>query len=95
MYALSMMYAQANGLENQDDKEMPLSLDAISKLYTRLIHANREERLAMPGMAEMRVDMIVVGSILIDYLCNHHDFQRVRVSRYALKEGALARLLQE
>jgi exopolyphosphatase/guanosine-5'-triphosphate,3'-diphosphate pyrophosphatase len=49
----------------------------------------------MPGMAKMRVDMIVVASVLIDYLCNAHEFQRVRVSRYALKEGAMARLFEE
>ena len=92
---LSMMYAELSGISIDNDKELPLTLEAISKFHTQLTHADREERLAIPGMAPMRVDMIVVASILIDYLCNQHEFQRVRVSRYALKEGALSRLLQE
>ena len=92
---LSMMYAEANGLPSDNTKEMPLTLEAINDLSIKLIHATRDERLAIPGMAEMRVDMIVVASILIDYLCNAHEFKRVRVSKYALKEGAVARLLEE
>ncbi len=47
------------------------------------------------GMIEMRVDMIVVASCLIDYIIKRYDFEQVRVSNYALKEGVLSQLLLE
>jgi hypothetical protein len=44
----------------------------------------------MPGMIEMRVDMIVVACCLIRYVLRIHTFSSIRVSSYSLKEGVLA-----
>jgi exopolyphosphatase/guanosine-5'-triphosphate,3'-diphosphate pyrophosphatase len=44
----------------------------------------------IPGMIEMRVDMIVVACCLIDFLIKQIGFQKIRVSSYSLKEGVLA-----
>jgi exopolyphosphatase/guanosine-5'-triphosphate,3'-diphosphate pyrophosphatase len=46
--------------------------------------------MEIPGMIEMRVDMIVVACCLINYILKNHHFNRIRVSTYALKEGVLA-----
>jgi exopolyphosphatase / guanosine-5'-triphosphate,3'-diphosphate pyrophosphatase len=61
--------------------------------FSKLVSLNREERMALPGMIELRVDMIVVGVCLIDFILKQHDIQRIMVSNYALKEGVLANLL--
>jgi exopolyphosphatase/guanosine-5'-triphosphate,3'-diphosphate pyrophosphatase len=72
--------------------ETPLTLEAFHNLYDELLHKNRQERLAIPGMIEMRVDMIVVACCLIHYVLTIHSFNRIRVSSYSLKEGVLSTL---
>ncbi|MGC3944004.1 MAG: exopolyphosphatase [Chryseolinea sp.] len=78
-----------------EEIETPLSLDGFYEIYDDLLHKNREERMQIPGMIEMRVDMIVVACCLIRYVLSKHTFNRIRVSTYALKEGVLATLIRE
>ena len=44
-------------------------------------------------MIELRVDMIVVGVCLIDFILKQFDIQQIMVSNYALKEGVLSKVL--
>jgi exopolyphosphatase/guanosine-5'-triphosphate,3'-diphosphate pyrophosphatase len=81
-----------NILRNDDDRETPLTLEGFQKIHLQLVTKNRLQRMAIPGMIEMRVDMIVVASCMIDYLLKNFPFEQIRVSTYALKEGALAYL---
>jgi exopolyphosphatase / guanosine-5'-triphosphate,3'-diphosphate pyrophosphatase len=75
--------------------ETPLSFKSFYEIKNELITKNRAERLQIPGMIEMRVDMIVVACCLIDFLLDRHkDFQSLRVSSYSLKEGVLATLFK-
>ena len=83
---------QENIFKNDDDRETPLSLKGFEMIYTELIQKNRHERLAIPGMIEMRVDMIVVACCLIRFILRHHVFTDIRVSSYSLKEGALVQV---
>jgi exopolyphosphatase/guanosine-5'-triphosphate,3'-diphosphate pyrophosphatase len=50
--------------------------------------------MQLPGMIEMRVDMIVVACCLIRFVLENHKFERIRVSTYSLKEGVLACLTE-
>ncbi|NBW37332.1 MAG: exopolyphosphatase [Cytophagia bacterium] len=75
-----------------DDIETPLTLQGFYDIYTELLIKNREARMAIPGMIEMRVDMIVVACCLINFLLGQYSFKQIRVSTYALKEGILASL---
>lgn len=53
------------------------------------------ERLKIPGLIEMRADMIVLAGIFIDFIISHINAKEVYLSKYALKEGALYSLLQK
>lgn len=75
--------------------EMELSVSTFHRQYKEILLKNRAQRLAVPGMLEMRVDMIVVASILIDWVLEKYNLEHIRVSAYALKEGMLAELLQQ
>lgn len=77
-------------LKTPDEIETPLTLEGFDEIYHDLLVKNREERMLVPGMIEMRVDMIVVACCLIKYILNIHHFNRVRVSTYSLKEGVLS-----
>jgi exopolyphosphatase/guanosine-5'-triphosphate,3'-diphosphate pyrophosphatase len=76
-----------------EEPETPLTLESIEETHEELLTKNRAERLAIPGMIEMRVDMIVVASCLIKVLLERHAFESVRVSTWSLKEGALMEFL--
>lgn len=64
---------------------------AFKKAYELLVFRNRAERMEIPGMIELRVDMIVVAVCLIRFLIETYDIQQLKVSNYALKEGLMSR----
>src|SRR5204863_8387374 len=51
-----------------DEIETPLSLSGFYEIYKELLVKNRAERMQIPGMIEMRVDMIVVACCLVRYI---------------------------
>lgn len=59
-----------------------------------ILTRNRAERLQLPGMVELRVDLIVAGVCLIDFVLRRYGIGRIQVSTYALKEGVLAEMLE-
>jgi exopolyphosphatase / guanosine-5'-triphosphate,3'-diphosphate pyrophosphatase len=78
-----------------EEVETPLTIEGFYQTYYELILKDRQERLQIPGMIEMRVDMIVVACCLIRFLLERHTFSRIRVSTYSLKEGVLASLIHQ
>ena len=48
--------------------------------------------MALPGMIELRVDMIVVAVCLIDYVLKAYNISQIRTSTYSLKEGILSQM---
>ena len=89
---LSDIYCWKNNLPLNDNPETPFSLDAFDDIYEELLSKDRTARMQIPGMIEMRVDMIVVACCLIKFLLSSHEFNTIRVSSYSLKEGVLASL---
>ena len=75
--------------------ELPLPISGFLEIHNELLFKNRKERMAIPGMVESRVDMIVVASALINYLLEQYSFDKIRVSSYALKEGVLHRIVNQ
>ncbi|SFE21772.1 Ppx/GppA phosphatase family protein [Spirosoma endophyticum] len=62
------------------------------RAYELLITKNHDERMQIPGMIELRVDMIVVAVCLIDYVLKTYGISQIKTSTYSLKEGVLASL---
>ncbi|WP_347159608.1 phosphatase [Pontibacter chitinilyticus] len=65
------------------------------RIHNELLTKDRAARLAIAGMLEMRVDMIVLASIAVDFVLQQYQLQEIRVSSYALKEGVLQQMLAE
>jgi len=89
---LSDIYCWRNNLPLTDSPETPFNLEAFDDIYDELLMKDRASRMQIPGMIEMRVDMIVVACCLIKFLLTHHQFNNIKVSSYSLKEGVLASL---
>jgi exopolyphosphatase/guanosine-5'-triphosphate,3'-diphosphate pyrophosphatase len=91
---LSAIYCLQEGIHtSREDPEQPLTLSGFERIYSDIISFTREERLNIPGMVDMRVDMIVVASCLIEFVLRNFSIQQIRVSQFALKEGVLAQLI--
>lgn len=75
------------------DASWEIPLEAFHDAHSLFISKNREDRILIPGMIPMRVDMIVVASCLIDFVISKLNINRLRISSYALKEGVLSELI--
>lgn len=84
------------------DKRSPFDLKNI-KNYTfkteeliavtdRLIKSSHQQRKSMEGIVSIRVDMIVVASLLTRFIMNKINVTKVQLCTNSLKEGILADL---
>jgi exopolyphosphatase/guanosine-5'-triphosphate,3'-diphosphate pyrophosphatase len=91
---LSDIYCFENNLPLEDKPETPFDIEAFDDIYDEIILNDRAGRMNIPGMIEMRVDMIVVACCLIKYILTQQHFNQIRVSSYSLKEGVLASMCE-
>ncbi|SFC59913.1 exopolyphosphatase / guanosine-5'-triphosphate,3'-diphosphate pyrophosphatase [Flexibacter flexilis DSM 6793] len=78
-------------VENEPFYELPKVF--VLNILQEIIKLNHSERLAMRGMIPLRADMIVVAAVLINYILQTTDYQKIIVSTYSLKEGLLSKYL--
>lgn len=76
-------------------KSFDYNLSEFYRAYDLLTTLNRTQRMALPGMIDLRVDMIVPAVVLIQYVVGALGINQIFCSTYALKEGILAWLLSE
>jgi exopolyphosphatase/guanosine-5'-triphosphate,3'-diphosphate pyrophosphatase len=91
---LSDIFCIQQGIQLTDSPETPFTIEAFDEIHNEIIVKNRKERMQIPGMIEMRVDMIVVACCLIKFILSQVSFEQIRVSTYSLKEGVLASLIK-
>ncbi len=70
-----------------------IPIDEYLKLHKRLVSTTKEQRNAIPGMDPMRVDMIVLATIFTNFLIKKFGIDRMIQSAYALKEGAVWKMI--
>lgn len=83
--------------DEKKSSECTLPVAAFNDIFPSLLTLNRAQRLQIPGMLEMRVDMLVMAGCLIDFMLRQYPLHSnsIRVSSYALKEGVLHQLLEQ
>ncbi|HCN82068.1 MAG TPA: exopolyphosphatase [Sphingobacteriaceae bacterium] len=69
--------------------EFHLNIARFYKITDQLLKTTHAEREIMPGLAEVRVDMIIVSTILTRYLLKELNIGDMKLSTYSLKEGLL------
>ncbi|MDZ7607843.1 MAG: exopolyphosphatase [Cyclobacteriaceae bacterium] len=84
-----------NRFASGDETELPLTSLGFQHIFEQIVHLNRAQRLAIPGMMEMRADMIVVASCLVKYTIDKFSIPQIRVSAHSLKEGMITVLQEE
>ncbi|MDY0200926.1 MAG: hypothetical protein RBR40_08060 [Tenuifilaceae bacterium] len=84
----------ANGIiKANGEPSIVMPLKEYFALHNLLISSTKDERNAIPGMDSMRVEMIVLATIFTNYLVQKFDIETMIQSSYALKEGAVWKML--
>lgn len=86
-------YASLHESKSKEQSTFQLPREEFESIARKLLTLNREERLNIPGMIPMRVDMIVVASCLIEYILKLVPVDTLICSSFALKEGAISQLM--
>jgi exopolyphosphatase / guanosine-5'-triphosphate,3'-diphosphate pyrophosphatase len=68
-------------------------LDDYLQLHQILLDSTIKRRKKMPGMEPVRVEMIVLASIFVNFTLKHCKVTKILQSDYALKEGVIAEIL--
>ncbi len=63
------------------------------RLHKILLDSNSKKRKKMPGMEPVRVEMIVLASIFVNFTLKQCNLTKILQSDYALKEGVIAEIL--
>jgi len=85
------MMAGEYGSETLTDKKTEYSIDLTNyfPLAKKVIGSTYNQRLKTKGLIEMRVDMIVISCLFVEYVLTRLNLTKLRVSTYSLKEGVI------
>ncbi len=93
---LSDIYKAQNGIEKtHGTTELPFDFHEFHKIVSELVSKNTADRLQIPGMIQLRVEMIVVAVILVKFVIDTLNIRNLRISSYALKEGVLLNAIDQ
>lgn len=76
-------------------KNFDFELNDLLALIEKLIASSHEERKNTGGIIPIRVDMIVVASLITRFVIQRLGIDQVCMSTYSLKEGVLAEMMDE
>ncbi len=77
-----------------DTTEFTFDLGECATIYEEILKSTNLERLEMKGLVAMRVDMIVVSSIIVHFVIRSLEIEQMRLSTYSLKEGVIYEVLE-
>ena len=63
------------------------------RLGRKLVESDARQRLSMEGMDPMRVEMIVIAAIFVNFIVRELNIRQMIQSDYSLKEGAVTEIL--
>lgn len=69
-----------------------IDLPKYHQLSKQLLQSTHQQRSQMKGLIPLRVDMIVMATLQINYILNQFNFKHMKLSTYDLKMGILASL---
>ena len=83
-----VMFPEDNG--SLPAMELPISM--FNSLHAKLLKSTAAERAAMPKMPAIRVDYIVLGAMIVNYVIERSGVGEMLQSSFSLKEGYAAEL---
>lgn len=87
--------------KKQNKKEIALgkyhqqiSLKDFYNLYNELLPSTLEERKLMPGLEQMRIEMIVLATHFIKFVIEKYNIKELYQSQFSLKEGVIHEIIK-
>lgn len=95
MQNIALMIAYMNSKSNEVKlNELEFNRKQFNTFLKQFIRLNRSQRMYAKGLDPKRLDFIVTGVLLVDYLMNYMDIKKVKISEQALREGIIIRYLK-
>ncbi len=73
--------------------EYSIDLNQYAFISKKIKESTIKERFHITGLIDMRVDMIVISLLLIDFILKELHLKHMRVSTFSLKEGVISKKL--
>lgn len=91
----AMIVAKNGGIPEQVKKASayPIDLDDYEKLHVELIKSTVNERENMKGLEPVRIEMIVLASIFVNFIIKKFKIKSLTQSSFAIKEGMVDKIL--
>jgi exopolyphosphatase/guanosine-5'-triphosphate,3'-diphosphate pyrophosphatase len=87
---VDMVSGELNGGALSETKTCyTIDMNNYFQISQRIKNSTFEERKKIKGLVSMRLDMIVISCLMVDFILNAFKIEKMRVSTYSLKEGAL------
>lgn len=91
---IDIIAGQFNTQELKENKtEYDINLDHYFFISEMIKKTAFKDRYHIKGLIEMRVDMIVISILLIDFIIKEFNLNKMRVSTFSLKEGVISQKL--
>jgi exopolyphosphatase/guanosine-5'-triphosphate,3'-diphosphate pyrophosphatase len=71
-----------------------IDLTDFENLYQKLINSTLKERKQMKGLESMRLEMIVIATLIVKFILQKLKITRLVQSNFALKEGVIYEILK-
>lgn len=78
-----------------EEPEFTIALNEFEKVASTILKSTHEERSLMPAIPPVRVDMIVMATLLTRYILELNEFKEIKLSGYSMKEGILFGMLSD
>jgi exopolyphosphatase / guanosine-5'-triphosphate,3'-diphosphate pyrophosphatase len=86
-----------NGRNSGDTGQNPayrFTPEDFFRLYGVLVNSTAQQRFSMEGMDPVRVEMIVIAGIFVNFIVRRLEVRLLLQSDFSLKEGAVAHILK-
>lgn len=91
---IDMIAGQFNTTPTHDgETEYPVDMAQYFFISDKIKTSTLAERYHIKGLIAMRVDMMVISALLIDFVIKELNLSKMRVSTFALKEGVIGKKL--
>jgi exopolyphosphatase / guanosine-5'-triphosphate,3'-diphosphate pyrophosphatase len=89
-----MIHEEMHGEPFTSKTEYTITIPDYRAISQKIRRSTLAERRAMRGLVPMRVDMIVVFCLKVDFILERYKFDPIRVSAFSLKEGAAIEFIE-
>ncbi len=93
---IEMIHGEMDGPPfDGETTEYSLPIASYTALSRKVKNSSLEQRKNFKGLIPMRVDMIVICCLMVDFVLHEFNLKQLRISTYSLKEGAMLDFIEK